>query len=161
MSLMCEESDDSLVLSRLSTRESSTLTFASVASSASLVVLTLTIERGAYHCLLELFGMAFAILGIMYREATFFSDQKEYCMLTSRFRERLERAHQSKFQKGITLLRRFIVRLFLYLPIVAWVAFFNPTYLWCVSVFVLALAMFPSLPWFIPKCIEEKKMSAS
>jgi hypothetical protein len=122
---MCEENDNSLILSRLSTRESSTLTFASVAASASLVILTLMIEPGVRCCYawLEWVGVVFAVLGIIFREATILLDRAEFCMLTSRFRGRLERTHRSELYWWVMPIRRIIVRFFLCLPVAAWVAF--------------------------------------
>lgn len=77
--------DDSLILGRLNARESSTLTIATVAASASLILLSLVIDRklGTEYAWLYLVGIGFAILGIFYREVTFLSiDQAEYGLLT-------------------------------------------------------------------------------
>jgi hypothetical protein len=58
----------------INTRENSTLVVATVASSASLLLMTLN-SQTSHYCL----GLLFALLGILYRELTIlFSDNPDY-----------------------------------------------------------------------------------
>jgi hypothetical protein len=107
--------DEALILSKINTRESSTLTFSTVAASASLVVMGLAVGRNSPWWL-PWIGVFFALLGFLYREITLQStDRTDYKLLPKLYRSVRER-------KGFAFLRRSIVRLFLLLPIVAWVA---------------------------------------
>jgi uncharacterized membrane protein len=115
---------DSLILSRMNTRESSTLTFATVAASASLVVLALTIERHLempFYLWLQLIGLVFAILGFAYREITDRSfDVAERSLLSLELWSLLMSRRDTTLQRLATHTRRFMVRILLLLPIVAW-----------------------------------------
>jgi len=77
------DTDPNVVQSRLSTRETSTLTVATVAASASLVVLQLTVtDKATSHAWLRLAGFLFALLGFLYRETTIYTaDIEENAML--------------------------------------------------------------------------------
>ena len=125
---------DKLILSRINTRESSTLTFATVGASASLVVLGLTIEN-SYPWWIPYVGIAFALLGFVYREITIWSiDRTDYNQLS--FLGRTSK------KRPAALLRGAIVHVFLLLPIVAWVAFawdFNFVYASIVAVTVAVI----------------------
>jgi hypothetical protein len=107
---------DSQRRAKLNTRESSTLTFATVAASASLVVLAFALS-GKTTCLClgdKRFwaGFGFAVLGFAYRELTIhFSDFPDY------FEMKSERPHlptKAIFARGM------IVRFVLLIPIASW-----------------------------------------
>lgn len=107
--------DEPMILSKINTRESSTLTFSTVAASASLVVMGLTVGRNSPWWL-PWVGVFFALLGFLYREITLQStDRTDYKLLPKLYRSVRE-------WKGFAFLRRSIVRLFLLLPIMAWMA---------------------------------------
>lgn len=116
--------DDSLILGRLNARESSTLTIATVAASASLILLSLVIDRklGTEYAWLYLVGIGFAILGIFYREVTFLSiDQAEYGLLTLHTQIMIRAS--SNWQRRARHLRHITVRFFLFVPVGAWLTF--------------------------------------
>jgi len=107
--------DEALILSKINTRESSTLTFSTVAASASLVVMGLAVGRNSPWWL-PWIGVFFALLGFLYREITLQStDRTDYRLLPKLYRSVRE-------WNGFAFLRRSIVRLFLLLPILAWMA---------------------------------------
>jgi hypothetical protein len=115
-----EEEDNPNILTRLAARESSTLGFAAVAASSSLIVLALTMQSKTSWWLQDI-GLLFAFLGILYREVTFFSsDLAEFEMLSKRVQNRLHNATNTKLQDSAKTLRRVTVRLFLWLPVMAW-----------------------------------------
>jgi len=133
-----------------------------VASSASLVLLALNIERNiaSSYSWLNYIGMVFAIVGIVYREATHWTvDRLEYGLLSKSFRERLRRP--SQFQKTFTVLRRFVVRFFLFLPIVAWIGYFNIAYLCWASIGAFLLSYIPSLTRFDIETLTNQPKSNS
>lgn len=120
---------DSYIETRFSARESSSLAFAALGSSSSLVVLALTMEQGldTNYPWLKWIGILFALFGIIYREVTILSvDRVEYPLLSKELRNYLD-VRGSRVQKTATFVRRFIIRFFLFLPIVAWLAFAYPT----------------------------------
>ncbi len=119
---------DSIIQARLASRESSTLSFASLGASSSLVVLALTIERGldTSYPWLKLVGILFAFLGVVYREATGRLDIAEPRLGNRRLRDELATVRKSAIQQLTTFIRRFAVRYFLNLPILAWLAFIYP-----------------------------------
>ena len=104
---------DALILDRINTRESSTLTFATVAASSSLVVLVLFIERGlqtAYPWL-GWIGILFASLGVLYREVTIWSiDKNEYDLLSCYLRKIIEPERKTIWSQLAILIRRTTVR---------------------------------------------------
>jgi hypothetical protein len=59
--------------SRIETRESSTLTFSTVTTSASFVILSLLLSLKAVPQALYVIGALFSLIGIFYRELTVFS----------------------------------------------------------------------------------------
>lgn len=107
------------IRNRINTREASTLTFSTVAASASLVTLSLSLSNTP--CVLfwnGLFwaGLIFAILGIAYREITIFSEDMRD------FEDILEDEEPHPFRWS-QVARAFIVRLFLAIPLFAWFGF--------------------------------------
>jgi hypothetical protein len=111
---------DDAFLSRINTRESSTLTFATVAASVSLALLALEpIAKGSPtpSWVITMVGLLFAALGFIYREVTLeFTDWREYGKLSANLRKRIETQRQIL----PTFVRRFSIRLFLLLPMIAW-----------------------------------------
>jgi hypothetical protein len=75
--------DPNVLQSRLGTRETSTLTLATVAASASLIILQLTVtDKGLSHLWLRLAGCLFALVGFLYREMTIYTaDLREEALL--------------------------------------------------------------------------------
>jgi len=109
------EEEASIIQSRLNSREASTLTFSTVASSASLLLFGLAAQPNfpiASYPLLFLVGILFPVLGFLYRELTIHTvDKNDYDRLPSQFRT--NRTIWSS-------LRGYIVRFFLLSPIFAW-----------------------------------------
>ncbi len=138
------EEDVSVVQSRLNTREASTLTFATVATSASLVVFGIVIQgssMGTYPWLPWL-GSLFVLVGFVYRELTIHTvDKRDYEKLP---RESRQGRNVSSFMRGL------LVRFLLLLPIAAWFQAPNPGWLSlpassafllaCIGITVVALA---------------------
>lgn len=134
------------VLARSRTRESSTLTIATVASSASLVLLALYIQAYIETCdscqyifllphsfWIIYFGMVFPTVGILYREVTKHSihdnDNRWLAQFISKYRTEDNRDFVDNNHKIITdplcycdysKTREGILRSLLYLPIIAW-----------------------------------------
>lgn len=121
------EDYDTLILTQLATRESSCLTFATVASSSSLIILTLVIERelGPSYFWLNVIGIGFGLLGVLYRELTIFTvDLTEYRLLTLGFCAKLREARTAtKWLRFTRMVRRVIPRFFLLMPLGAWLIF--------------------------------------
>lgn len=122
-----EADNDSLILSRINTREASTLGFVSVAASASLVVLALAVgpnfDTYPYAWLIKWIGLASGILGFAYREITIWTiDRAEHDMLSSGLGRRIDSERADKRGLLGAFFRRLIVRSFLFLPILAWIA---------------------------------------
>ncbi|MGD0176672.1 MAG: hypothetical protein ABSC50_07600 [Candidatus Bathyarchaeia archaeon] len=103
-----------LLVARISTRETSTLTVATVTSSASLVLLGLAgvPNPSAPHPWLRLGAFAFAMLGILYREITILTidlrDWKRLYELVPQLKQEFRPGRWS---------RRFLVRLLLLSPL--------------------------------------------
>lgn len=77
--------DDSLILSKINTRESSTVAFATLAVSSSLVVLALLMQNqiSKQYSWVEWIGLAFALIGVIYREISIFLiDRPEFGSLS-------------------------------------------------------------------------------
>ena len=69
-------------------------------------------------------GIAFGLLGILYREITISTiDVLEYRLLTLRFRARLSVRMATRWQRVARKIRRIIPRFFLLVPIGAWLVF--------------------------------------
>lgn len=104
------------VRDNLNTRENSTLVVATVASSASLILLTTT----SFHC----YALVFALLGILYRELTIFSsDRRDHAFLRDKCPEyhpntESENPILKRWDKGARPIRSLIVRVLLALPII-------------------------------------------
>lgn len=140
----------SLIIDRLHTRESSSLAFAAVAASSSLVVLALKMQVPRYDWM-NWVGLSFAVLGVFYREATMWSvDTIETQESYDSYPIELRKKRDVPLQQAATLFRRTTIRFFLLLPIVAWLAFISPTVEHCIlpiaTVFLLAFALLPSIP---------------
>ncbi len=140
---------DSFFVSRIATRESSTLTFATVGASSSLVVLALVIDRTpqSVYPWLSLIGMLFSILGIIYREATFWSiDKAEYEEISDELHNLIEKQRESIRGRVFALIRRVAVRFFLWVPFIAWLTWFLKLVSICayllLAVFLLVSVMF-------------------
>lgn len=138
------------IRNRINTREASTLTFSTVAASASLVTLSLSLNNTRCVPLwngLLWAGLLFAILGIGYREITiFYEDMHD-------FEEIMEDEEPHPIRQS-QIVRAFLVRLFLAIPLFAWtyVAFgFGYAYL---ILFACLLAFL-----IIMQCCEHVKRS--
>lgn len=147
---------DSAFLTRISTRESSTLTFSTVAASASLGVLALTLGKGgqAPPFWLALIGMVFAGLGVLYRELTTGAvDRLEHKMHSAKLRRRIEGGREGLRAQAAALTRRSAIRLFLLLPIVAWILSLTEerTYVCLAITGSIALSVGPSLRHLRPE----------
>ncbi len=148
---------DSIVQARLASRESSTLSFASLGASSSLVVLALTVERGLdiSYPWLKIVGILFASLGIVYREVTFLSlDIYEPRLASETLRTALRLVRNSDLQQMATFIRRFAIRYFLNLPILGWLAFIFPSVAnnFCLSLVVAAIpSIILSRPNLVPR----------
>ena len=100
-----------LVMGRINTRETSTLTVATLAASVSLVLLALVVPLSTpnariYHLWLRLAGFLLALLGVLYRETTIHTvDQREYDLLKrllrAPLRENLLRPNPGRNVRGI------------------------------------------------------------
>jgi hypothetical protein len=114
--------------SRLETRESSTLTFSAVTTSASFAILTLLVTKETIPQVMYSLGSFFPLIGIFYRELTIFSidriEGKELRKLEQKLTNRnIPRPH------WLTLIvRRFLVRIYLYLGFFAWLMLLFPSY---------------------------------
>jgi len=102
-----------MMLARINTRESSTLTFATVTASASLVLLGLVVsvppKAANYHLWLRLGAYAFAMMGILYREATILTvDMRDYAKL-HRLMPQLSPEVNPDFKRG-RFSRHFLLR---------------------------------------------------
>lgn len=95
---------------RLNTRENSTLVFATVAESASLLILTFALQGPDLSPIWHWIGFIFSLLGSGYREVTIltidFLDHKEI---------------KDEYPLWAILPRMLLLRFFLYLPIAAWI----------------------------------------
>ena len=104
------------VRDKLNTRENSTLVIATVASSASLILLTIS----SFHC----YALVFAFLGILYRELTIFSsDRRDHAFLQNKCSEYLpntesENSILKRWDRGARFIRSLIFRGLLALPII-------------------------------------------
>ena len=107
------------VRDKLNTRENSTLVVATVASSASLVLLT-ALESPQFHY----YGLVFALLGILYRELTIFSsDRSDHAFLRIKCSEYLPKTESQNnilkyWDKEARPIRSFVFRVLLALPII-------------------------------------------
>src|SRR3990170_3939560 len=121
---------------RVNARENSTLVFATVAVSASLVVLAVVLERrlvilNTYPWIKDV-GLMFSILGPLYRETTIFTiDYLDY-----------KRMPRQNYPFWATLPRMIIIRFFLFLPTVAWVIVYteNPFCFWTATLLAVVTA---------------------
>lgn len=154
---MSNPEKDSFFVSRIATRESSTLTFATVAASSSLVVLALVIDRKpqSVYPWVSVIGMLFSLLGTVYREATVWSiDNAEYEEISDELHNLIESRRQRIRSRIAALTRRVSVRFFLYVPFVAWLAWFGNLESACVYLLLLAFLLFSvilSLPHLAPQ----------
>jgi hypothetical protein len=108
--------DANVVQSRLSTRETSTLAVATIAASASLIMLQLTVgesHQGASHPWLRLAGILLALFGFVYREMTIYSSDLEENALLRRLQADLPYDHQ-------WWTRAFLFRVFLLFSAASW-----------------------------------------
>ncbi len=118
------------------TRENSTLVIATVASSASIVILTTS------KCLgLHFFALVFALFGIFYRELTIFSiDRIEYAFLRDpKFRKFHPCIDVGFWDRVARLVRSFIFRVLLFLPVKLFVLIDYPEFLWVLLIGVAIL----------------------
>jgi len=118
---------------RLHSRENSTLVFATVAASASLLILTFVLQNfiPPQVSWIAGFGFAFSILGPLYREVTIFTiDLSDY-----------RRIGRRDYQWWEVIPRMITIRFFLFLPIAAWFIFFTSSAcLWTTVIFTLVVA---------------------
>ncbi len=122
---------------RINARENSTLVFATVAASASLVVLAVVLQYPDLKILkiypwVKHIGLMFSVLGPLYREVTIFTiDYLDYRKLPRR-----------NYPLKATLPRMIILRFFLFLPSVAWVIIYtgNPACFWTTIFLAFAIA---------------------
>lgn len=107
---------------RLHARENSTLILATVAASASLLILATVFDNSVslQDSWISWIGLIFSMLGPLYREVTIFTiDLSDYRRIGERRRE---------YRWLDVIPRMVIVRFFLFLPIVAWIIFLtSPT----------------------------------
>jgi len=119
------DSEDQIKQDQINVRENSTLVFAAVAASASLVVLAIVLQTLPYQEIplsIRCIGFLFSLLGPLYREVTIFTiDMIDYGEIKD----------QKEYPNWATLPRMIIVRYSLLLPIVAW------------------LNVYGRLPWFL------------
>jgi hypothetical protein len=107
------------IRNQVNTREASTLTFSTVAASASLVILSFAVS--GIQCLpilnrFLLVGVVFALLGIIYREVTVFGeDFRDFKTLMP-----VDPPHRPRRSQVV---RAFSIRLFLVIPLLAWGSF--------------------------------------
>lgn len=124
-----DQNNQSLVtealISRINTRETSTLAFVAVTGSASLVFFALVLQpgfpNGPQWEWVKWIGLLFSLLGLAYREATVFtSDRIDYQKLKDRLNEPLPEP------PGFWIVfRAAIILFFLFLPITAWWVLLN------------------------------------
>jgi hypothetical protein len=101
--------NQSKIMIQLNTRENSTLVFSTVASSASLIILTYTNPSPTNNTNINLIGILFIIFGFMYREITiFYFDIFDYNKLHDK----------PNYSKIWIFIHMFIIRAFLLLPLV-------------------------------------------
>jgi len=111
------------LISKLSTRENSTLVFSTVAASASLAILVLTLElpRLEWFSVAFWMGFLFSLVGFLYREATIFGiDIEEHKQLNTY----LGISNENCEKNGTTWLcffRMIMIRLFLLVPVGNWI----------------------------------------
>jgi len=121
---------------RLYSRENSTLVFATVAASASLLILTFVLQNFVppLFSWIANIGFVFSILGPLYREVTIFTiDLSDY-----------RRIGKTEYRWWEVIPRMIIVRFFLFLPIAAWSIFFTSSMCLLTTVtftFVVALLL--------------------
>lgn len=143
--------------SKLQSRENSTLMFASIAASASLLVFALLWEKNdslQVPYWVSVFGFIFSILGPLYREITIFTiDNADY-----------RRLRNWKYTFWETFPRMVIVRVLLYLPIAAWLILlvFNNPIIMTAATFAVAI-LISAKEWRVRKeneiITEEKRLS--
>jgi hypothetical protein len=112
--------------SDLSTRENSTLVFSTVAASASLAILIVTLEaiKPSWFGLAFGVGFLFSTLGFVYREATIFGvNAKNYEELRSlrKISGEIERRNDKRRTRILVFSRMIIIRLFLLIPTGSWI----------------------------------------
>jgi hypothetical protein len=142
------------LLSELTTRETSTLTVATVASSASLILLGFPDSRIQASTVLA--GFLFPLMGIIYRETTIMSiDASDLRDLED---ERSMGAKKGDFRrtkldqiKQVGQVRRFMLRLLLILPSFLWLGFIPPPPL--LADFLIFGCLI--LLWVLPACFED------
>jgi hypothetical protein len=104
-----------LVYSRLNTRENSTLTIATVASSASLVLIGLAKPTDSNYPLLAAGGVLFPLIGLLYREVTILTVDHSDLDLLGQW------VHWwSPPITAYNYLRRMLLRLLLTMPVLVW-----------------------------------------
>jgi hypothetical protein len=111
--------------------------------------LALTIDRFSSIFWLKLVGISFALLGIVYREATIWSvDQIEIEEQNKWYPSEVRKKRDKPIQQAATLLRQATIRIFLLVPIVAWLALICPVFQqhsWFMII-LLFFALIPSIP---------------
>jgi hypothetical protein len=119
---------------KITARENSTLVFATVAASASLLVLAVVLQTPYGQGIplsIRGIGFLFSLLGPLYRDVTVFTiDQIDYMDVQS----------PKKYPKHATLPRMIIVRYFLLLPVVAWLTI-NSRPFWFLLLNIAALGL--------------------
>jgi len=135
---------------KLHARENSTLVFATVAASASLLILTLLLqapEPSKIPWWTKYVGVLFSILGPLYRGFTIFTvDRIDY-----------GKTERETYPPWATIPRMIIVRFFLYVPIAAWIILLldptlrmptDPTSFWTTMILTgVAAAVFSVIEW--------------
>jgi len=117
---MSDDKTLDLLISRTQTRENSTLTIVVVTASASLIFLPLFCQNGSelkwlFGCL----GIIFPILGVLYREATYRTIQKDdYDEIKNRSDKKDHTVIDNPHGRGK---RRVLFYAITFLPIIGWI----------------------------------------
>lgn len=115
--------------SRIETRESSTLTFSSVTTSASFVILSLLVTKETIPQVIYFLGPVFPFVGIAYRELTIFSIDRIEAKELRRLQKKMMAGRDIPSPNWLTIIaRRFLVRTYLYLGLFAWPMLLIPAY---------------------------------
>jgi len=143
---------------RARTRETSTLTIATVASSASLILLgvffNIPIDDQYHRWLLGIMGFVFPLIGLAYREVTYYTIQEhdfnetkkimveKFGMKEAKYNEIV------KYQKG-SWIRGILFRSLVILPVLFWIFIASPS-----NVFVSIIITFSLIVGFglLAKC---------
>lgn len=125
------------ILARKETRESSTLTMVTMASSASLILFVFVmgenIEDSLLHLLIPILGILFPLVAIAYREISFYYIQAhDNTILNAILLKELKVTNEEKNEinnvikyKNGTRAKKFLGRLLMGLPIFGWILYLD------------------------------------